>query len=295
MIEQKAYEKTPIEKTAATICDLAYFDTPTSRRMLAELEKKNGKLCSIAGDLAFLVAARHLTTRRLLDSLSADYQIVEMGAGFSPHGLNYSAKFAGYVEVDLPCNSADKKEVAGNLQERDLVTYISGDLFNPQTWNQVREKLDLAKPVFAFCEGVVSPYASEEQKTVLGTQLQGLFCHPDCKLYLDDTLKNHPDLEANPLISSRRKTIADCLKDTSYHSIASRTFEAEICGWDKRGFSVELVPYANVGDQYSSVTDVFRGMLCTKKAAESMDSIQLGFQAPEAVCVEQQKLSRYFS
>ena len=87
--------------------------------MLAELERKNGKLCSIAGGLAFLVASRHLTTRRLLDALSPDYQIVEMGAGFSPHGLNYAAKFACYVEVDLPCNSADKKEVAGNLQETD--------------------------------------------------------------------------------------------------------------------------------------------------------------------------------
>lgn len=269
MIGQKAIEKSPIEKTAATICDLAYFDTPNSRRMLAEVEKKNGKVCSIAGGLAFLVAARHLTTRKLLDALAPDYQIVEMGAGYSPHGLNYAAKFACYIEVDLPCNSAEKREIAGNLHEgQDSVKYVSGDLFNPQTWSKVKEKLDLTKPVFAFCEGVVSPYASEEQKTVLAGQLQSLFCHGGCKLFLDDTLKNHPELESNPIISGGRTIMAYVLKDTNYNTIADRTFETEVRGWENRGFSVELVPYVNVGGQYSAVTDVFMGLLCTKRRLE---------------------------
>ena len=150
----------------------------------------------------------------------------------------------------------------------------------------MKAKLDLSKPVFAFCEGVVSPYASEEQKTVLGAQLQGVFCHSDCKLYLDDTLKNHPELDSNPLISSERKTVAECLKDTSYHSIAASSFDAEIGGWINRGFSVELVPYCNVGE-YASVTDVYKGLLCSKKAAESIDGVQIGFQAPVALCCSQ--------
>lgn len=265
-LEQRAYEKSPSEKTASTIWDLASFNTPNSARMLAEIEKRNGKMSSIAPDLSFLVASRHLTTRRLLDSLSPNYQIVEMGAGFSPHGVNYASKFDNYLEIDLPYNSFEKKEVVSNLNGiSDSVTYIPGDLFDTQTWRQVNERLDQTKPLFIFCEGVVSHYASEEQKDILGKILQGTLVHPESKLYLDDTLKNHPELDTNPIVISGRKALATSLKNTSYPGITVRNFESEMSNWKERGFDIGLVPYANVGATYSTVTDSLRGMLCTKR------------------------------
>jgi O-methyltransferase involved in polyketide biosynthesis len=280
MIEQTANQKSPIEETAATICDLAHFNTPNAKAILTELEKKYDKICSIAGDLAFFVAARHLTTRKLLDTLSPDTQIIEMGAGFSPHGINYSSKFAKYIEIDLPHNSAEKKEITKNLQTNpDSITYISGDLFALKTWSQVKATIDCAKPLFVFCEGVVSQYASEEQRETLARQLQSIFDHPKSKLYLDDTLKNHPELESHPIILNGRKTLANILKHTSYPEVAARSFETEIGRWKNRGFDVELVPYVNIGEQYSPITDAFKGMLCTKKVP-NVDNVQIGVQAP---------------
>jgi len=258
-------ERSDIEKTASTIEDLQRVsNVPYSREILSALEDEIGEVRSFCPDLSWLAASRHLTSRGLIEQLSPEYQVIEMGAGFSPHGLNYSYRFGSWTEVDLPHNSKLKERVARRIAPKGKIEFVAGDIYSRDTWERVMSSLDLSRPSFIFCEGVVSQYGSEEQKDILVESIGPLIIHPDSRLYIDDTFKNHPEISQNPRIQEIMGTLRRSLKRTSYAGMESRTLEDERSRWKARGLSCQYVPYVITSEEFRDINEKLRGFLLRK-------------------------------
>ena len=89
-----------IEKTASTLFDLSYHSDVAYASQIASLVIKKtgikwGKLSS--DDFSAFPVSRFHTNKYLLDLFSKKFgsklQIVELGAGFTPHYLNLKKKF----------------------------------------------------------------------------------------------------------------------------------------------------------------------------------------------------------
>ena len=251
--------QTPNEKTAITIIDLAHYNIPNSIEIKSHLEEELGELVSISKNLSFLVASRHLTSRKVLEGLDKEFQIIEMGSGFSPHGINFEEKFEKYIEIDLPFNSELKSKIISKIKSKNKILFISGNIFEKETWKNVANSLDSKKPVFIFCEGVVSHYANKEQKDKLSKYLKSILVHEKSMFYLDDTFKNHPELNKNEIVSAGKSDLAKKFNKTAYPGMKDRTLLTERKDWEERGFKfLKEIDYENI-EGYEEILSKLRG------------------------------------
>ncbi len=259
-------ERSDIEKTASTIDDLQRIsNVPNSKQMLRGLEEEIGRVKSFCPDLSWLAASRHLTSRSLIERLSDNYNITEMGAGFSPHGINYSDEFETWTEIDLPHNSQLKEKIVNKISSNYNINFVAGNIYSKDVWQRAIDLIDVSKPSFIFCEGVVSQYGNEEQKDSLVEYIQPLIAHPESMLYIDDTFKNHPEFENDPRIKKIMGGLKKSLKRTSYANMKSRSLDSEKSKWESRGLTCEYVPYVITSEEFKDINEKLRGFLFKKR------------------------------
>lgn len=235
--------KTLIQKTASVIFDLAEHTSFSYTNEIAELIHKKVGLQNdriLTTHFAALPVSRFSTTHSLLEMMAEKFdgqlQIIELGAGFTPHYLNLKAPIKKYIEVDLEENSILKreifKELSGSIRN---ISFISGNILESNTWENIANEIETTFPVFIFSEGVVAQYFSDKEKESLSQFIKKLLVIEGSSFVIDDTMRNHPELHKHKIISEGIKKIADISGSSIYASVF-QDFETEFKNW-KRYFS----------------------------------------------------------
>ncbi len=229
-----------IQKTANTIYDLKdHSDVKFCKEIADFLVSKTGNFKETRlsnQDFGALVVSRFITVHGLLEMMAKKYgkklQIIELGAGFTPHFLNLSHDVGKYVEVDFEFNSKLKKEITQKLTEKKNATFVAGDILSEEVWREIKNNVDVDKPVLIFSVGVVSPYFDSEQKEKLASLVKPFLVSGGSCFVIDDTLRNHPELRSNPIIRDAMDKVVSNSGSIVYHEEAC-TFSTELDRWSR--------------------------------------------------------------
>jgi len=226
-----------IEKTASTLVDiLTGVDTKYGREVLTKL-KKIKEITSFAPQLAGLVASRYLTSNAIIEEYLArgfHPNIIELGAGFSPHSLDLGKKVV-YIEVDLPTNSEIKQKIAKEINPSDSTIYIAGDIFLSNTWERIKKHINPKQPTIIFGEGFFI-YTTKEQRVMLAKEILPLTGNEGC-LFFEDSLRYHPEWD---LTNNTQKGIKGILQTSKSKAYSEKISQEELTKeWESYGFKVE--------------------------------------------------------
>ena len=269
-----------IQKTASTLFDLSDHSEVAYSRQIADLMiKKTGIEWSrvLVNDFSAFPVSRFHTNQNLLDFLSnklgPKLQIVELGAGFTPHYLNLKNRVSKYIEVDHEDNSKLKKEIVGEIVPTtpDLV-YVSGDILDIKTWENIKANLDLTNPVVIFSEGVIAQYFDVEQKKAVFNFINDLLVVDGSTFILDDTLRNHPEVHSNPIIAEGMKRVVQ-KSGSSVYKDEFQTFEKELNRW-KEFFpnkKVVTVEYIMSKPEMDFVISTFKLIVCLEDTQGNLE------------------------
>ena len=229
-----------IQKTASTLFDISgHSDVLYSKEIAGLMVKKLGiqwPPISAENFGAFPVSRFH-TTQGFLDFMCEKFgsklQIIELGAGFTPHYLNLKSDVLKYIEVDHDANSSLKKDILSEIKpDASNLVFIGGDVLEASTWTKIQENIDTNNPVIIFSEGVVAQYFSKEQKQQLTDFMKDLLLVEGSAFVIDDTLRNHPELQSNPIIVDGMKWIVQKSGSKVYNA-EFQTFEQEVQRWQE--------------------------------------------------------------
>lgn len=158
-----------VSTTAMLIAYLrTYSDIPNSREIFNEL--------FIEAQLAPRYEARYKLIDKIIEELCFN-QYLEVGAGFSPRGLNLSVEDKiTYVEMDLPEIIKQKKQLIETLSNGNppsTLQHMIGDALNSQAVLAASHYFDPAEPVAVLCEGIMR-YLSLNEKRKLANNISRL-------------------------------------------------------------------------------------------------------------------------
>lgn len=263
---------TKIQKTASTLFDLQEHSDIVGGGEIGKLMvKKTGiewPRISVSAFSAFPVARFH-TNHSVLEFFAEKYgaklQIIELGAGFTPHFLTLKTEIGKYIEVDLETNSELKKQIMSEIPHKDNLVFIAGDILEESTWEKIKQEINADNPVVIFSEGVISQYFNDEQKTKIASLVKNILV-ADCScIIFDDTLRNHPELHDHPLIKEGMSKIV--LKSGSdIYKNNFQTFDQEVK--KLKGLFVDkevvLVDYILSKPEMDFAVSIFKLIVCIK-------------------------------
>ncbi len=229
-----------IQRTTNTLYDLRDHTDVLFCKEIADflIEKAGGAegLRISTQEFMALVVSRFVTNQGLIklmaDKFGKDLQIIELGAGFTPHFLNLSTEIGKYIEIDFEMNSELKREVTGTFTEKTNIIFVAGDFLLEETWIEIGKHIDLSKPVLIFSEGVVAQYFNAEQKSMIAHLARQVLIAEGSCFVIDDTLRNHSELHSNPIILEGMNRIATQSGSAVYNKETS-TFARELENWNK--------------------------------------------------------------
>lgn len=270
-----------IQKTASTLFDISGHSDVMYANEIAELMVKKLGIqwppISAENFGAFPVS-RFQTTQHFLDFMCDKFgpklQIIELGAGFTPHYLNLKGDILKYIEVDHDANSSLKKEIVHEIKPNATnLVFIGGDILDAKTWVSIKENIDTNNPVIIFSEGVVAQYFSEEQKQQLTDFMKDLLFVEGSAFVIDDTLRNHPELKDNPIISEGMSWVVQKSASKVYNA-EFQTFEQEVQRWQKFLPSKEMVTieYVNSKPEMDFALSNFKLIVCLQSKQEVVKS-----------------------
>lgn len=244
-------DKEKIQKTSSTILDLnGHSDVKYSDEIIDALKSRIGEMWpkiwpQISSEYfsAFPVARFH-TNQSVLNFMAQKFgsklQIIELGAGFTPHFLNLDCEIGKYIEVEFKENSDLKKDIINEIKgEINNLKFIAGDLLENETWQKITEELNLDNPVLIFSEGVVSQYFDDQSKIMISNFIKPLLKAEGSLFMLDDTLRNHPEFQNNEIIKEGMNKISG-VSGSSVYKNDLRNFQEENLFW-KNNLNMEIV------------------------------------------------------
>ncbi|MEM8780810.1 MAG: class I SAM-dependent methyltransferase, partial [Cyanobacteria bacterium P01_G01_bin.49] len=77
--------------------------------------------------LSYLIELRYKTSEKILRERGYQ-QVIELGAGLTPHALNLQPFVTNYLEVDLEKNSLLKQAIVQEIEPNLKVHYVAGDV-----------------------------------------------------------------------------------------------------------------------------------------------------------------------
>jgi len=272
-----------IQKTANTLYDLRDHTDIKFCKEIADflIEKSGGEEGSRISTENFraLVVSRFMTNHQLLEVMAKKYgrdlQIIELGAGFTPHFLNLNSDIGKYIEIELEANSKLKQEITKRISTKDNIVFISGDILTEEVWNKVSELVDSTKPVLIFSEGVVAQYFNAEQKSRIALLAKQVLVTEGSCFVIDDTLRNHPELHSNPIIKEGMNRIAAQSGSGVYKDEAS-TFAQELDNWCKIfNNTVYTIDYVLSKPNMDFALQVFKLIVCVNDKNREFEPILL--------------------
>jgi O-methyltransferase involved in polyketide biosynthesis len=184
-----------ISPTAWTIAHRRTFtDIPYSKEIFEELERLR-RLQGVeipeelkSPEIASQIEARYKLANRLLTENHVE-QVLEIAAGFSPRGLEFTDDGSTiYVEVDLPTIIDQKKKIVDTLGQRTNLHLVAGDALDITSLRPALQHFDRSKPLGIIHEGLLR-YLTFDQKAVvvknvhtLLAEFGGIYITPDLTL-----------------------------------------------------------------------------------------------------------------
>jgi len=229
-----------MQKTANTLYDLRDHSDVKFCKEIADfvIEKSGGAEETRISTENFrgLIVSRFMTNHQILELMARKYgkelQVIELGAGFTPHFLNLTSEIGKYIEIEFEENSKLKEEIIKKLTEKKNIYFVAGDILSKHVWKKVKEIVDPNKPVIIFSEGVVAQYFNDEQKELLASFLKDLLTFEGSCFVTDDTLRNHPELSNNPIIQEGMNRVGSVSGNDIYKSEKS-SFQIGFDNWGK--------------------------------------------------------------
>lgn len=158
-----------------------FTDIPYSKTIysLTTSEIKNLKLSEDTLKLKRPLLAPELEYRfKVIDQVVSKFKpdtVIEIGAGLSSRGLNYTQKGIKYYEVDLPEICKFKTTLYDTLRQdpdndfNNLPNIITGNVLNEDTWEKLNKLLDSPKTTF-INEGLLR-YLSKSEKSYVAKKI----------------------------------------------------------------------------------------------------------------------------
>ncbi len=241
MIKEKQETKGDIRNTAyKTVVDMVFGKTgiPNAKKVLREIylmakdfvgRKSTGK--------AYFVESRYKGSERLIQEKGIK-QVIELGAGFSPHALNLQANVENYIEVDLPRNSQNKERIIKKIAPDLKVYYVGGDIFKEDTWKSIESKL-IGTPTTIFGEGFMQ-YTDPEQRAFLAVQIKRILNRTGGLWFFEDSLTFHTEFAQNQEIRAMSEMMVQKSGNSQLlQHISQKSLENELRNY---GFKVERIP-----------------------------------------------------
>lgn len=269
-----------MQKTANTLYDLQdHTGVKFCKEIASALTEKSGggEVTRISTEnFSALVVSRFLTNHRFLEFMASKYgkdlQIVELGAGFTPHYLNLTSEIGKYVEIDFDDNSRIKEEVTRKYTDGDNIFFIAGDILSEDVWQKVKGIIDIKKPVIIFSEGVVAQYFNADQKKKISSFSKELLSAEGSCFVIDDTLRNHPELHSDPIIKEGMDRVA-AESGSNVYKRESSTFEIESDRWSKLfGNAVYKVSYVMSKPEMDFAINSFNLLICINDPRRTLES-----------------------
>jgi len=247
-------EKEAIQYTAyRTVAALAKntsipYCREITQRIIDENKAELGKTDTFLS-VSYLIELRYKTSDKIIRE-GGYQQVIELGAGLTPHALNLKQKVTNYIEVDLEENSRLKRRIVQELEPSLTVHYVAGDVFDSHTWSRLNSLLKPGLPVAIFSEGLLL-YSSQEQRRFLGEQIGAILAEHDGLFFLEDSLRFHPEVQEMPKIQKFTKYITNKSKNTNYSEpITQEDLTQE---WQDMGFIVKRIePEKKLETAYSA-------------------------------------------
>lgn len=231
-------ESNDIYQSAATIRELAKNTNIPFAKEAYEALGGDGVWENLFSGMPHLVEMRYLASEKLITDLIASgkvSQVVELASGLTPHAVSLSKKSPGlkkYVEVDYRVNILRKKEMNEALGITKNVEYVSGDLFDPLTWDKIDNNLGEGNAII-FSEGFMLYMKDAAERSKLANNVRRVLEKRGGYFVFDDSLRYHPEFQTDPLIKDFLGTLI------KGETIGQEELTKE---WEERGFVVERVP-----------------------------------------------------
>jgi len=218
----------PIVRTShLPLIDLASStDIPFCKSIVDELAKLGYEIPDPTGK-AWLAESRYKGSERIIFE-SGITQVIELGAGFTPHSLNMPK--VKYIEVDFPETIKAKKKIVSKINPLRKVTYISGEIFEDSTWEKIQKHL-VKRPTVVFCEGFMQ-YTNPQKRKYLTKKILPIIQGGGI-WFFEDSLTFHPEfsnISELRALSERMKRISKNKQLTNYITQEDLTKELESYG-----------------------------------------------------------------
>ncbi|NES23824.1 MAG: hypothetical protein F6K41_34135 [Symploca sp. SIO3E6] len=247
-------EKEAIQYTAyRTVAALAKNTSiPYCREIIQRIiEENQAELVEVNSSLSlsYLVELRYKTSEKIIKE-GGYQQVIELGAGLTPHALNLKQTVSNYIEVDLEENSCLKRRIVQELEPSLAAHYVAGDVFDSHAWSTLNSLLKPGLPVAIFAEGLLI-YSSQEQRRFLGEQIGAIIAEHDGLFFMEDSLRFHPELQWIPKIKQFTIALTNKSKNTNYSEpITQEDLTQE---WQDMGFIVKRIePEKKLETAYSA-------------------------------------------
>ena len=260
-----------IELTANTVFDISQHSNDSHTNNIAVYLATNYpeflELNISTDNFKALVVARYFNSHRFLELIAqltnGQLQVVELGAGFTSHFLSIRDQVSKYIEVDYPLNSKIKSKATEQFYNGNKITFVGGDILESTTWEKINSVIDRDKPVVIFSEGVIAPYFNLQQKMVVANYIKPFLAISGSAFLIDDTLKNHPELQKHPVIAEGMARITKKSGNNNYQSNIPHTFENEFDFWQKQlGINARAIQYTRSKPEMDFAISELKSIAC---------------------------------
>jgi len=247
-------EKEAIQHTAyRTVAALARNTSiPYCREIIQRIIDKNqAELLenNSFSSLSYLIELRYKTSEKIIRE-GRYQQVIELGAGLTPHALNLQQTVSNYIEVDLEENSRLKRRIVQEIEPSLTVHYVAGDVFDSDTWSALKSFIKPGLPVAIFAEGFLI-YSSQEQRRFLGEQIAAILAKNGGLFFVEDALRFHPELQRIPKINKFTIALTNSSKNTNYSEAITQEWLTQ--EWQDMGFIVKrMEPERKLETVYST-------------------------------------------
>lgn len=201
-----------------------FTDIPYEKEIYSKINEENVKKVFLDKMLAPEIEARYKLTNKLLNSMDIK-QILELAAGYSSRGLNYSQKGYTYVEMDLPLMIKEKIKILEEVVEiPSSLHFVSGNALQKSDYKKVISLFDRTQELIVINEGLLR-YLTFEEKEIVAKNIYHtlsnfggywITCDVTPKKFIEHQNVNLPTFNKNLNEITSRNSLNDRFEDITH-------------------------------------------------------------------------------
>lgn len=223
MIKNSDYESI-IPTAIVTSYPRIFTDIPYEKEIFDKIPKENIEKVFLDKMLAPEIEARYKLANKLLNTTNIK-QILELAAGYSSRGLDYSQQGYTYVEMDLPLMIEEKEKILKEMTEiPSSLHLVKGNALQRNDYKKAISSFDSSKELIIINEGLLR-YLTFEEKEIVAKNIYHtlskfggywITCDVTPKKFIEHQNANLPTFNKNLNEITSRNRLNDRFEDITH-------------------------------------------------------------------------------